>query len=370
MKNYRCVSIILCLTACAVLLGCNPFAAKSQSPLLEYLGYIPDEPEYREYIVYGDMQAWYSAWGIPRPETFTQVMDSEYKSELWVMQSRQTVPPQLLVNYQTVEDEKDFYGFNLYTIDRHFQAGMGNKQVTLIDLADSSRVVPALQAYGYESSNLGGGTLFSFGEDNKMHTDAPNAAGRFPFFNRIHLNADRLLIAPSTGVVESALDAQTGKVASLADDKVFHAVASALEESTLTNLGRLVGVLLLELEPLNKDPDFDLAAFATFQADENTAYLALLLVLPPGQDADAAAGQVSERMNGYVSKVAGPLDERWVFQNAYGATQQGLPVAVVVMKADVQRGYNEGLDENYAVVMDWSRLVATYDLQFLEAQPK
>ncbi len=315
------------------------------------------------------MQAWYSAWGIPRPETFNQVMESEYKSELWTVQSRQTAPPQLLVNYQIVEDEKDYYGFNLYSIDRHFQAGMGNDQITLIDLAESSSVVPALQAYGYESSSLGGGTLFSFGEDNAMHPDAPNAAGRFPFFNRIHLNADRLLIAPATEEIETALDAHTGKIASLADDRIFQAAAAALEDAALADLGQLVGVLLLELEPLDKDPIFDLAAFATFQADENTAYLVLLLVLPVGQDADAVATTVGERMKTYESERRIPLKDRWKYESAYGMNQKELPVAVVVMRADVQRGYQEQLDENYVVVADWFSLVAAYDLLFLQVQP-
>lgn len=370
MKSNQRISIaLMCLTACTMLLGCNPFALKSQSSLLEYLGYIPDEPEYRTNIYFGDAAAWYRAWGIAKPGSFTEAWESDYREEVVHVLPAQTTPPDFLFQYAMFEDVKGFFGFDIFSAKQYLTAGQANR-ISIVDLNDNLSINEALTSYGYTSESMSGGMLYLYGEDNiGMNPDSPSKTGQLTNLNRIHLDADRLIITRNTDTIQAALDSSSGKIASLSDNPIFQAAAEALEVNALSDLGELVGVIVSDLEYLNKLFDFDLAAFATYHKND-TAKLALILVLPKGQDADNAADVIAERLQSYKSRMLGgaTLEEAWTFESAQGMQVNGLPVAVVVMHADVHEGEQEPLGR-YVNVWSWFRLVLARDLGFLETLP-
>jgi hypothetical protein len=362
--------------------------------LLRLLRFVPDTPEYREYLTYGDAEAWHASWDIPRIDSWDELeaLDREPAAYWMFIMPRQTTPPDTLgYEYLHSEDQRGFYGFDLFNLDRFLSAGNPPDRITVVEFSfDEAPVADALTASGYETEELEtGGTLYSILDDYEVALDFPTRSGSLGNLNRIALLDGQMVIAKATDPVTNALLAQSGDLPSLADSAEYVAAVTALEDPALAEPGELVGVILMEgsnladasgylrgapeeavaqLEEYAEGPPlpaYNLVAFAT-RHSEGASYLILAVVFPEGMDADSAADILADRLKNYISlTTGGPLDERWTFDMATGIEAGGLPVALVAMRVDDPPPTPEDQTMVNTAVLPWIDLVIRHDTLFL-----
>ncbi|MCB9156050.1 MAG: tetratricopeptide repeat protein [Caldilineaceae bacterium] len=362
----------------------NQDAETSVHPLLRLLQMVPDTPEYRKYLAFGDAAAWHTATGTPRVQEVDElngVPKAERDALLFTM-PRETLPPAAFgAQYMASEDQRGHFGFNLFTLERWLEAGNvpGTLTIAEVDTDSTARIADALTASGYSSTPLAAGsTLYSIRDDFEIQIDAPLRTGMMGELNRIILDNGQMIIGRATEVVESAQTAATGGQSTLADVSAFHAAAQALTDDTLADMGALVGVLIVEdvasdpaamlgLNPTAEEIETVrkylgeasllpvlLPAFGTHRNGDAT-YLTLAAVFAPGADAAEVTAILAERMRTYTSLVTKqPLAERWTFVQATPLEIDGLPVALVTMQVN-----------DPAAPLAWSQMVFARDLAFL-----
>ena len=332
---------------------------------LRLLSFVPDTPSTRGWLTFGDPSAWHTSWDVPRLDSVEDLDALERDPRAYWMQIlyRQTLPPDSLgVRYLMVGDQREFYGFDFFQMDRFIQAGQPPETVTYVEHhADPAEIAARLLANGYTASEQANGwTLYSFGEDYEMNREGPRV-GMFGDLNRIALRDNQMIIARATEVVVQAIEAETDQP-SLAGDPSYAAAAQAIFDPALDDTGELVGVMTLD-EAVTMDPAFllgenaseadvealreqlgmedwpelpmyDMVAFATRHA-EGASYLIAALVFPPATDEQAAADALASRVQDYISTRYGePLSDRWTFDRALGVEANGLSVALLVMRVD------------------------------------
>jgi hypothetical protein len=373
----------------------TPVTAALESPLLRLLRFVPDTPEYREYLTYGDAEAWHDSWNVPRLDNWDELENlGREPAAYWMfIMPRQTTPPESLgTQYLRTEDQRGFYGFDLFNLDRFISAGQPPNYVTAVEFSfDGTEIADALSAFGYEAEALDtGGTLYSILDDYEIDMESPTHAGKLGNLNRIALLDGQMVIAKATDIVIDALLAQSGEVPSLADSPEYAAAVAALEGPALGETGELVGVILVEGSnlavassyiPLGGPeeavaqlreyaegpqlPAYDLVAFATSHT-EGASYLTLAVVFPQGTDAGSAADILAGRLQDYVSlRYQKPLDDRWTYQMATAVEIEGLPVALVVMGVGDPSPTPEDAPLVEAGVLSWIELVVARDTLFL-----
>jgi hypothetical protein len=394
--------VALALAACGGKSDAKKPAEKpAETPLLRMLRFIPDTPEYRALVTFGDAQAWHTSWSIPRIDNMEQLNEMEREPRAYWLQimSRQTTPPDSLGwQYLTSEDQRGAYGFDLFSLDRYLYAGQPPDEITVAEFVfDGAQIGQALTASGYTTQALeAGGTLYSLHGDYEVDLQSPTRSGRVGNLNRVALLDGQLVIAKATANVNKALSAHGGQLRSLADNSDFSAAATALQDPALAETGELVGAILMEtgaqfagsdfflggaanaeameqferqfaeLPPL---PSHKLAAFATRHSAGGSS-LILAVVFPSGTDAQAAADVLAGRLKSYVSlRFGGPLDERWTFQTSKGVDVAGTPVALVVMRADDPPPTPADAPIVNTYVFSWVELVYARDLGFLMIGP-
>ncbi len=357
--------ILLALVACGS-------KKETESPLLRLLHFVPDTSEYRQYLTYGDAAAWHTSWDVPRIDNMAELENlGREKRAYWMfILTNQTTPPDALGwRYLQAEDQRDFYGFDFFNLDRYLLAGQPPDTITVVEFSfDGAQIAQALTASGYDAEALdeAEGTLYSILDDYEAALDFPTKAGQLGNLNRIALLEGQMVIAKATANVTQALRARSGERSALANRSDYIAAAKALEDPALQDTGELVGVILMEgpqfyaaaptLEALGSSlsaedlealrerysqqgaslPPYTLVAFATRHSQaQGASYLILALVFDQDADAEAAAETLADRLRNYASVVTQqPLDERWTFEQATGVEAEGLPVALVVMRAD------------------------------------
>ena len=362
-----------------------------ESPLLEFLRYVPDEANYRSYLTYGDAAAWHASWGVPRVYTLEQVMalDLTQRGLYMATLPEQTTPPDSLgLYYISVEDQRAFYGFDFFMFDRYLLAGRPPGWLTVADYrGEPAKIGAALMASGYTTVSVPGGTLYSIMKDYAVDFKFPSAVGRIGDRNRIALLGERMLMAKATGVVTGALASHAGTVPSLADAPEYRAAVAALDDPALADTGELVGVILMSpgnfadmtkgLPPLSATvaqkqleewaqtaplPDYTLVAFAT-RHTQGASSLILAVVFPAGTDAPVAAESLAARLKGYTSLSTRTAIDKWTFDRAADVEVAGLPVALVIMRVgdpvpDPQTG-------SAGLAFAWEKLVMRRDVLFL-----
>ncbi len=396
--------LMLCLFA--ILLTAIPLSAQddSESPLLRLLSYVPDTPDYRSFVQYGDQAAWFESWGF---EPFASLADFERRGDegdftttAWMfITAEQTLPPNALGLQYVLQDEmRPAFGFDIFNSDRYLQAGEPPEWITLVEGNFSERQIgQALTATGYAADELDDTTLYSINEDYEvtLTSDLPRVA-QLGDLNRIVVGDDRLVIAKATPVIESALDARSGETPSLADDPAFSAAAAALEGEAVSDMGALVGAILMDgaqlmdpefhfgprltpemleafeesLAELPALPPYDIAAFATYH-QTGQSWLVVALVHPEGTDAEAAAEALQARFESYTSAVTNEpfmelLGDRGVELRSVRAVEaSGRPVTLLVLEdPDPTLELDEdGRRDTY--VFSWNRMVFARDLGFL-----
>jgi hypothetical protein len=368
----------------------------ADSPLLDLLRYVPDDPAHRQSLTFGDAAAWHIAWAVPRVESFeaVQSLPSPQREQWLFALPLQTLPPAVLgAQYLAVEEMGGLYGFSLFGAERYLDAGQPPDNFAVIEIsAEQEQIITALTAFGYLCTAGDHANLCSIGEDYHTDLQSPSLVGRLGGLNRIAVLDGRLIIGRATALITGALATYAGENRSLADDPFYQAAATALTDHevgakrhpALAENGALVGVLLngmpffddplvmldqdniaiqeqLALYAAEPLPPYALAAFATYRGAE-ASYLTLALVFPNGVDATGAATILAERMQTYVSPVTGsPLNERWTYQDAVGVEAAGLPVALVTMRVDDRK---EGAHD-IGRIFSWADLLFRRDVLFL-----
>ena len=356
-------------------------------PLLRLLRFVPNTPDHRKWVAYGDSVAWHAAWGIARPTDFAgaEALPDSQRGMWYLMLTKQTTPPQALgAQYLAVAPMREFYGFGFFDADRFLEAGVPPQGVTVVETNVSpERLDAALRRSGYGATPLETGfTLYSMRGDHEADLRSPEPVGRLGGLNRIAVSAGELVIAHATAPVLGALAARQGGQMSLAADPAYQAAVAVLDSPPLAAWGPPLGAIFIgemlladplmvlgqELPDVQEQwrryaqaplPPYWLAAFYTQRANDIT-YLSLVVVFLPGVDAAAAARLLGDRMERYVSHVTGStLDEWWSVNHASGVEIGGQPVALVTMQAhDVLEARNQ---------IGWNDLLARRDFAFVVA---
>jgi hypothetical protein len=399
MKCYRV------LLLCVVLSWFTGFSVVAQeavdeNPLLRLLSFVPDTPENRQFVTYGDLTAWHNSWNVPHIDSLDDLETLERdESAYWMnIMPRQTTPPEALgLQYLVSDDLSAFYGFDIFNVDRYLQAGQPPGMTSVVEYSfPQEQIADALTASGYTAESLdNGSTLYSilgdFEMDMTMET-VTTRVGQLGTLNRIGVLDNQLVIGRATDVVMGAYAAQQGEIPSLADSPDFAAAAHALDDASLADMGELVGVIFVDgpqladplpYVPLNAPEEiieeltegieaqaalapYTLAAFATFHS-EDASHLVLALVFQPNTDAKAAATVLAERMQNYTSLMTQqPLTDRWMFELATGTKVNDLPVALVSMRVDDPLPSEDEQQVNTAVFA-WIQMVLSRDTAFLIA---
>lgn len=372
--------------------------------LLRLLTFVPDTPASRRWVSFGDEAAWLESWDVPRVDNVAQLdgLDRDPRAYWMFIMPTQTTPPEVLgLNYLLSEDQRSYYGFDLFNVDRYLEAGMVPETISVIEYSfNGQRIADALTATGYEAQTLeSGGTLFSILQDNQValgQNVALPRVGMLGRLNRIVVLDGQIVVGRATALVEDSLQAQQEMLPSLADDPVYAAAVQALDAEDLSDTGALMGVIMtqydaaadpvalvlggdasdLETATLLTDlrdqfgteplPPYSLAVFATRHTPGATS-LILEVVFPAGTDASAAADVLANRLQNYTSLATQrPLSERWTFDRAASAEIDGLPVALVVMRIDDPPVAEAGEPANTGV-LNWITLISRRDLGFLVA---
>ncbi len=395
------IIILVAVGAAPALTASGQDSAPSE-PLRRLLRFVPDTPEARQWLSYGDEAAWLQSWSVPRVDNVDQfnVLDRDPHAYWMTIMPYQTYPPEVLgAQYLMSEDQRYYYGFDLFNADRFLEAGQPPLKAVVIEYSfPSQQIADALTTTGYQAQDLdGGATLYSILEDNEMALGQNVALPRVGMtggLNRIIVLDGQIIVGRATNVVEASLQAQQGAIPTLADDPVYAAAVQALDDEHLSETGDLVGAILVQSEVLANpaalvlganasDPDisllrqslrdqfgteplpaYSLVTFAT-RHTAGATYLILDVVFPAGTDAGAAADVLANRLQHYVSLASKqPLADRWTFDQAVGVEIDGLPVALVVMRVDDPPVAAAGERANTAV-LNWATMVVRRDLGFL-----
>jgi len=395
-----CVGLAL---AAAAIGACGGGEKAPQSAFYEFLRFVPDRPSYRAYLTFGDAAAWHASWGVPRIDNLQQIFDlgpGLYAYWISVM-PWQTIPPSYLLQSTASEDQRGFYGFDLFNLDRYLVAGNPPDWITVAGFSfDAEQIAGALTGSGYQADELAsGGTLYRIGDDYRYDLNSPTTAGRMGDLNRIALLDGEMVIAKATELVTASLAAYNNEIPSLADDPEYVALAQALNDPALAGTGQLMGAIVMddlettlresivtlrETNPAMQElqerlaegnqgpqlPAYSLVAFVT-RHTEGATYLILAVVFPKGTDGQAAADLLADRLQNYVSLASKRrLMEMWA---KYGASPEkaiavnagGLPVALVLVRADDPAPAASSREMSTVSVPRWVDLVARRDLGFL-----
>ena len=381
------------------------------APILRLLSFVPDAPKFRQYLSYGDLDAWYAGWAIPRikdRKEWLQLNDQRVNYiPLWnIIMPRQTVLPEILgSNFLNADDMAAFYGFSVFNANRWLQAGQPPDLITAVDITDNpSQVATALTNAGYTTEKLSNdATLYSLRKDYELdlnNTKIPHV-GMLPGLNRIALNDKTLIISAATNNISDAWQAHTSNT-SLKENSTYVAAIKALDDPALAKMGQLVGVILMDSstlrtanscpprisketcqtlmkrlvgteEPSQSLPDYNLAAFATFH-EAGATHLVLTLVFPKGTATNGVADALKARLQNYVSVVTRqPFLERLHkfggdLDFAVSSEANKLPVVIVGLHQPDPREPNASNSVRPAVV-NWADMVNQRDLLFLFRTP-
>lgn len=411
-RNLLAVFLVLVLSA-----GTVPALHAQDDPapadtFANWLAYVPDTPENRRWLTYGDFAAWYESWNILRPTNFTtaELLPPEPHA-YWVhVFPRQTMPPEAFgLQYIMLDDQRDFYGFDAFQVDRALEAGGPPELITLLEHnVDPDAIAATLLESGYTAGELDGGwTLYSILDDYEIAMTAGldiefPRVGQLGQRNRIALNGQQMIIARATAPVTAALDAAAGDAPALAGDPYYAALAAALGDPALEGTGSLVGVMAMGGEmltsgdpilamlgpnttpeviermrqeygfddPANLLPPFETVAFATFHARDDATYLVLALAFDPvlADFTDRAVSLLEANLPEY-ELVHGDrsLADIWSLDRTATITVGDVPVVLAVMRVEDPPPLEEG--ESVVSVWNWYRMVLQRDLLFLASLP-
>ncbi len=316
-----------------LLAGCAPLALPADPPtdteliavsdraasLESLLRYVPDRTEYREYLTFGDYDAWLRSWAVDRPNDLDDVSQmGEAASKLWKFRmTAQTTPvAAFYMAYLAAEDMRETHGFSFFDAHSYLEAGTPPQVLTVVTQnRNRSDIEEALTNFGDESAALN--------EDTVLYS--------------IAIQDDTLIIAGGASIVEAAVAGAAvagagDDLVSLADAPEYRRFLQSLDAPELMDAGELVGVILFDADsPAASDtdsppsegapaqvvaqwerisqaqpsmPTYSLAGLVTYRAADAT-YLGLHVVSPSAEDAVIGRDGLAERLKNYVSTLNG-----------------------------------------------------------------
>ena len=205
------------------------------SALLDWLAFIPATPLNAENpVCFGDLDAWHTSWGVPRPRTLQQLdfLNRDWHAAwLFTMPKQLVLPEALGLQYLFQDEQRPFYGFDIFGIDRFVYAGAPPDMVTVLEHhLDPAAIGKALVASGYEAGDVNGGTLYSILDDYEISFEGLPRVGSLGQLNRIALVDNQMIIGRATAPVMDALAAAQGETLSLAAMPAWTAGAKALDD--------------------------------------------------------------------------------------------------------------------------------------------
>jgi hypothetical protein len=399
MKTHPWIALIL--IAALLVPGWSAFGQQNDAApnqLLRFLNLVPDTPDNRNLLSFGDVDAWYTAWNITPVDSADQLnaLTADARARWMSILPGQTTPPGSFgLNYLLQGDQRPYYGFDFFQADRFISTMNPPDDFAVIEHhADASQIAADLLQHGYTETALDNGwTLYSTLDDyqTNLSGDVPRV-GQLGQLNRIALNGSLMITARATADVENVVSAQK----TLAADPYYAALAKALADPALGDVGQLVGVIMQSgldyaLDPVimmlgpNATPDqvnqlraqlglndpqrqlpiFLVAAFATYHNPTVGASF-LVLAVPFAADVDAqnATNVIADRLKNYVSvRAQKPLSDYWTFEQATGLTVDGTPVALLTMRIDDPAPVSDSAPS--ARILTWMDLIAARDTGFL-----
>jgi hypothetical protein len=363
----------------------TPNAVSGRAASLEsLLRYVPDSPQYRHYLTFGDYDEWLRSWAVDRPVDMDDVLlMGELESRLWKFRMiAQTTPAAAFyMPYLAVEDMRETHGFSFFDAHTYLEAGAPPQVLTVVTHSRSEAdIEAALTSFGYEAEAVNDNTvLFSIGGDFEINLESESAIGRLSGLNRIASQDGTLIIAGGSSIVEDAVAGAGDELASLADAPAYREFLRSLDTPGLIAVGELVGAILFDAESpaasyaqetpsesapvevvaqwerISQEqpflPSYSLAGLVTYRVPDAT-YLALHVVFPNAEDAELAYDILAGRLQDYVSTWTGmPLP--WMLEDAFVTDE----TAIVVMRLD------ETVEEPSTV--SWFDMIISADTTFL-----
>ena len=179
------------------------------APLLDLLSFVPDTPENRSMVTFGDVDAWYAATGNARIGSLDEIdtlSDAQREAMLFILPT-QTLPPDALgLQYLRTGDLRERLGFNYFDAAQMLQAGQPPDLITALNVnADPAAIGAVLGTAGYTATEASGATLYSLRDDYEIDMQDSSPVGRLGALNRVAVIDERadpatVLIARATGV--------------------------------------------------------------------------------------------------------------------------------------------------------------------------
>ncbi|MBN1201960.1 MAG: hypothetical protein JXJ20_08910 [Anaerolineae bacterium] len=379
-----------------------------ESPLLRLLSLIPDMPAYRAYVGFGDIDAWYTSWDVPRVTNWGELeaLDEQQAAYWHYILARQLAPPDALgLRYlQDSPAQIATYGFDMFGLDRFIVAGSPPDEITVTEFSfDGGQIMYCLGNAGYEYQELDeGGVLYSVPPEEQSLTFRENVppVGQFGALDFITVLDGQMIITREAEPMTWALAVRRGEWLSLADDAAYVAAARALTDPALDHTGELVAAILTDGALFEQEPGTGLLQIQPDSADEEmieelreryglndveqlfeykalalgvrhadgASYLIAAGVLPAGTDAETIAALLADRMQSYTSMTTRqPLSDYWTFDQAAGIEVDGLPVALVVVRADDPPPPTGDQEPPGIGIIGWYELYVRQDIMFLSA---
>jgi hypothetical protein len=405
LTSFRIRALVLCVglaLATAAIGSCGGGERALQGAFYKFLHFVPDRPEYRDYLTFGDAAAWYTSWDVPRIDSVDQLeaLGREPRAYWLYIMPKQTNPPDYMFQYFLLEDLRSFYGFGPFDLDRYLVGGNPPSSITVAGFSfDAKQIADALTGSGYQAEKLQPeGTLYRIRGDNEIDPDSPIKTGQLGHLNRIALLDGEMIIGRATAPVTASLAAYNNQIPSLADNPEYVALLQALDDPVLAGTGELMGAIVMsggdtlegyiargleyratpeqvqaklaELRQGPQLPAYSLVAFVT-RHTKGATYLILAVVFPEGTDAQAAADLLVDRLRNYVSPFyGGLLADVWAehgttVEKGVAVKANGLPVAVILVRADDPPPAPPDQATVGAAVSSWWDLVMRRDLGFL-----
>ncbi len=353
MRRMCFFVLALCIS---VSFGSSPYSVRAQptSSLLSMLRFIPDTPEYNGAVSFGDIAAWKTSWNMPPISTYADVEKlDKYQRAYWAsILPRQTFPPSAL-SYLPKGQVQETYGFDLQNIERFVVSGAGLRGLMLAEHATTTQAIASkLESANYFAQDSRLGELYSLGN---------HLAG----LNNIWLIPDnRLLVSAEIDAIGLSNAALNKQIPSLADNADYQAVATFLEDETLTGLGELTMAVFMngdnlsaagpalvlkpgtipakaqsEIERITRGwlplSPYDLAVFATFHGD-GYSYQVVLLSFSTDVNAklqaDAVMARIKELKPDFLPKKYMEYYELDAY-DTFGLESQDKQAAVVILRA-------------------------------------